>query len=370
MKIAYLLGSLNRGGTETLMLDVCRNHKEDEFEAIGIYRKQGVLENDFLSTKIPFYKLSVRKNTLAYLWKLRNLLLKNNVDIVHAQQPIDAVFAKFACIGTNIKIVLTLHGFDNNIFSKNKVLNFILKNTDKNIYVSNYQKEYYISRYKLDPIKQTVVYNGVSFDKFMDATEDIGIRKELNIPLSIPLIAMVGNFNDVRDQFIVCKFLHLLNEKNIDFHFLFIGKKIEDTPDRYDKCIHFCKENKLEHKVSFLGVRNDVPQILSHLDAFIYSTEHDTFGIAVVEAIFVGIPVFVNDWDVMLEITDGGKWATIYKTKDERDLFDKFMVFLQNKKPYHQLAKEASSQVKAKYSIVKHIENLKKTYNFIFSCNS
>jgi hypothetical protein len=35
MKIAYLLGSLNRGGMETLMLDVFKNADKADFDFIG-----------------------------------------------------------------------------------------------------------------------------------------------------------------------------------------------------------------------------------------------------------------------------------------------------------------------------------------------
>lgn len=36
MKVAYLLGSLSRGGTETLLLDVFRNADKADFEFIGV----------------------------------------------------------------------------------------------------------------------------------------------------------------------------------------------------------------------------------------------------------------------------------------------------------------------------------------------
>jgi glycosyltransferase involved in cell wall biosynthesis len=148
----------------------------------------------------------------------------------------------------------------------------------------------------------------------------------------------------------------------IDFHFVFIGRKYENVSFLYDDCFDFCEKNKLHDKVSFLGSRNDVPSILHQLDAFLFATDHDTFGIAVVEAMAVSIPVFVNDWGVMTEITDGGKYATLYKTKDEVDLLREFMLFLQEKEPFHLKAKRAAIFVQEKYSIEKHIENLKKEY--------
>jgi len=63
--------------------------------------------------------------------------------------------------------------------------------------------------------------------------------------------------------------------------------------------------------VSFLGLRNDVPVILPQMNAFIYSTEHDTFGIASLGG--NGLPIFrclSTIGAVMQEITGQGKYAT------------------------------------------------------------
>lgn len=371
MKIAYLFGSLNRGGTETLLLDVCRNLRKNDFEAIGVYRKEGILETPFVESGVPFFKLTAGKNKITYLWKLRKLLNAQKVDVVHAQQPVDALYAKIACLFTNVKIVLTFHGFD--FTSPNKLINFIIKRTDRNIFVSEYQKDYYVSKYKLTQQLQSVVYNGIDFSKLNLSDvrdENKTLKNELHLNQKTLLLGMVGNFNDVRDQYTVCRFLKLLDKKGVDFHFVFVGKRIEQQPERYDRCVNFCSENNLSDKVFFLGNRGDVPQILSELAAFIYATEHDTFGIAVVEAIAAGIPVFVNDWQVMNEITENGRFAGIYKTQNENDLLEKFMLFLHNKEEYLMKVKNISKEIKLKFGIRSHIENLKKLYSSFFVLHS
>jgi len=365
MKIAYLLGSLNRGGTETLLLDVFRNAKANKLDAICIYRKTGVLEKEFISSGISLFFLPVT-NLLSYIIRLRSIIKNNNVDIAHAQQPIDAIYAHFACLFTKTKVILTLHGYD---FSDSKLslqlLKFILSRTALNTYVSNCQKEHYTQKYHLNSSQQHTVYNGISFDKILNLENESAIRKTLALKNEDLLLGTVGNFVPGRDQMTICKFLVELQNQNIPFHFLFIGKRNELTPERYDDCVHFISAHGLSEKVHFLGTRNDVPELLQQLDAFIYSTEHDTFGIAVVEALACGIPVFANNWEVMTEITENGKLATIYKTKDEMELFRHFSLFLQDKESYIEKALKASIEVKVKYSIEKHISNLKILYSSV-----
>jgi len=365
MKITYLLGTLDRGGTETLMLDVFKNSKRNTLNADCLYRKSGELEKSFLHSGIEISKLPVGQNFIEYLFKLRHYLLENNTTIVHAQQPIDAFFAFFACLGTNIKVLLSLHGYDfNETKISNFILKFIIKRTDLNIYVSNTQKSYYIKKYSLKRETQEVVYNGISFEKVDNAKSELqNLRNELMLEPKTILIASVGSFNEVRDQFTLCRFANELKIQGVDFKLLLIGKRIENCSQYYDNCVDFCKKNNLEDNVVFTGVRNDVPQILNQVDSFVYATDHDTFGIAVVEAIAAGIPVFVNNWEVMTEITVNGKLAYLYETKDEKDLVRKFILFLQDKSNYKAKALKSVEIIRNTYNIESHINNLLKIYN-------
>ncbi|GHT58050.1 glycosyl transferase family 1 [Bacteroidia bacterium] len=362
MKIAYLLGSLSRGGTETLLLDVFRNADKAEFEFIGIHRKHGALKDDFYATAPKFIQLAPRfPFDIFYFFKLRKILKKERIQIVHAQQYLDALYAWIATRFSKIKVVLTFHGYDN-FEKKDKWINLIIKRTDKNIFVSHFQKEYYIRKYDLKPEKQVVIYNGISFDKFC-ITNVI-----LDLPQKFPTlrglkICMVGNFVRVREQNSVCRFLKLLADKDVTFDFYFVGKKNEAEPWRYDDCVKYCQENRIGECVHFLGSRNDVPAILKQMDAFVYSTNHDTFGIAVIEAIAAGLPVFVNDWGVMKEIINNGEFATLYKTKNENDLLSKFLLFLQDKEKYKVEAQNAAIEVRKLFSIERHINELSKLYN-------
>jgi glycosyltransferase involved in cell wall biosynthesis len=364
LKVAYLLGSLNRGGTENLLLDCFRNADEAKFNFIGIHRKDGILLTSFLQTGVPFYRVSFSNRfDLGYFFRLRKILISQSITIVHAQQPVDALLAFIATRGTGIRVVLTMHGydFDERIFPK-LINRFILHRTALNIYVSKTQMNYYFKKYSLHNLSsQKVVYNGVSFEKF-DKTSTGSIREELRITNDTLLLCSIGNFVHVRDQMTICRFLALLIKKTSDFRMIFAGARDIQNPHLYDSCVSFCHKEGLSEHVSFPGSRSDVPDILKQSDVFIYSSDHDTFGIAVIEAIAAGIPVFVNDWDVMKEITEDGKYVTLYKTKNEQHLLELFLHYLENREYYQKLAKDSASWARDTFSVKKHLVSLNDAY--------
>jgi Glycosyltransferase len=358
MKIAYLFGSLNRGGTETLYLDLFRNASIVPYEMIYIHRKGGQYQNDFQSTSVSGCQIRIRSPfDMVSLLRLRKLCKREHVDIIHAQQSIDAIYSWMATVGLKTRVIGTFHYFPSKKMLIDKVAHRLSK---AYIFVSGTQKSKFESLYGWKSHKHKIVYNGVSFSK-MDTTGEI--KPVLpSLEEKTILIGSVGNFVRVRDQMTICRFLNLLNANAIDFQFVFSGAKSKVNPELYDDCVHYCHEKGLDEKVHFLGSRNDVPSILKQLDAFVYASDYDTFGIAVVEAIATGVPTFVNDWDVMKEITENGKLAVLYETKDENDLFEKFMMFMCNRDLYKLNAEKSASMIRDKFSIKEFADNLFSVY--------
>jgi L-malate glycosyltransferase len=364
LKVGYLLGSLNRGGTETLLLDMFKKADQAPFRMIGIYRKEGDLTEDFHSSPAPVYKISPGKKRmiLLYLIRLNRLVRKYHLDIIHANQSIDTLYARLACLGLRVKIIQTTHEFDNKYSRSSKLLKCLsFKIADINLFVSHTLFKQYKLSYKLREDKVSVIFNTIDFEKFRKVS-NTSLRTLLGIEPDVVILGMVGNFTPVHDQATICRFLALLNQQGINFIFLFVGAKDVNNPQLFDECKALCQINGIDGKVIFLGSRPDVPELLPQLDAFTYSSNHDSFGIAVIEAIAAGIPVFVNDWDVMKEITDNGERAILYRSKDEKDLFEKFMHFYSKPHIYRKEAAKNALWAINKFNIQKYFEELYRIY--------
>lgn len=367
MKVAYFIGSLNRGGTETLVLDTFRCKETAPYDSILIYRNEGDLSEAYRATGVPMFRIKPNRFKLGYITKLRRLLKEEGVDILHTQTLLNALLGIFCTCLMHAKLVASFHGFFTS-FSGRVFTPLIMWYADASVFVSGYVRDWYIKHTLFAPKKRCyVVYNGIDFSKF-DKTYNVpDFIKESGLAPEVIKMAMVGSFVGGRSQYFLCKALKAFKDRNIcDFCFYFIGRKSDEEPNLYDNCIDYCKDNDiLNTTVFFLGGRSDVPAILQNVDAFVYSTNDDTFGIAVVEAMASGLPVIVNDWEVMKEVTDNGKFACIYKTKDIEDCVKQLEQLVLNLTRYKQNAQMNAIIVREKYGIDSHIQNLSHYYKLL-----
>lgn len=364
LKVAYLLGSLNRGGTETLLLDVFKSWQKASYSFVGIHRKGGAYEEEFYAAGPKMYRLAPKRFRWGeYLRQLRQLLAYERVTVVHTQMALDCIYARLATMRSGIKVVTTFHGFDIGTGLLKRLQNRIaIRMADVVCFVSQYEMAYYQQHYPIGN-KGRVVYNGVNFEKIDSAIPSLDFYHAKRVRL-----AMVGNFVSGRSQNIIVKSIHILKKRGIaDFDFYFIGRRVENVPKLYDDCVRVCKENNLEN-VHFIGGRGDVPSILKAMDGFVYSTVHDTFGIAVIEAIAVGLPVVVNDWQVMKELyKNGGKSVLFFRSNDIEDCADKMQILLQllqkQNNEFKKVCSEYAVEIRDTYSIGRHINHLYEVYN-------
>lgn len=357
MKVAYMFGSMNRGGAETIMLDVFRNWQNAPFSFIGIHRKGGAYQEDFYAAGPALYQLApMRCGYVRYLIQLRKLLKSENINIVHTQHWLDCIYAYIATIGTKIRLVNTFHGFYSMKGLNGRLCRLSIHMADDVCYVSRYEQEWYQKQMRIEDKKCHVIYNGIDFSKIDSAKPSLEFA---NLPQRIRL-AMVGNFVSGRSQNIIAKSIHVLREKGItNFEFYFIGRRDDKETWHYDECVKYCEKHKLDN-VYFLGNRGDVPSLLKTIDGFIYSTDHDTFGIAIVEAMVAGLPVVVNDWPVMKEVC--GDVASYFRSKEAEDCANALEKLLAELPQRKYEAKSNAEIIRNKYAINCYIDTLAKIY--------
>ncbi len=361
MKVCYALGSLNRGGAEMLALDVCKNitsHSSVHLQLL--HRKTGDLQSEFKNTGIDITQIKPNsKFDVRYIFRLRAYIKKNRFDIIHTHQAIDTIYSFFSTFGLNTKTICTHHGFAYGATAK-KVINMALKLAHVNVFVSKSCIALYEDLVKKKITKNVeVLFNGIDPDRLSKTKSDL--KQELNIDKESILLGMTGNFYiDARDQLTICKAMELIVKQNNKVHFVFIGGRSEIEPEHFDKCYNFCESKGILQNVHFIGKRTDVSNILNELDLYVYSTNYETFGISVVEAMMSGLHCVINNIPPMLEISDNGRYCTIYESKNVEQLSEKILSILNNRNA--EIKNSSREYALNKFGISSHISNLEELY--------
>ena len=81
-------------------------------------------------------------------------------------------------------------------------------------------------------------------------------------------------------------------------HFLLVGNTARENDNKYlRKLKRRCEDPLLKPRVTFLGYRSDIPDILAALDCFVHPSRQGAFVSVLIEAMATGVPLVVSDVD-------------------------------------------------------------------------
>jgi glycosyltransferase involved in cell wall biosynthesis len=176
----------------------------------------------------------------------------------------------------------------------------IMAKADHVIAVSECVRDYVARNFQVPPEKITVIQRGVDVDSFQARSlEDSWVNSffgEFPELVGKRLIMMPGRISRWKGQMLFLEAMARLAPERPDFHGIIVGG-VEPGKDRFmNELISKRKQLRIEHKVSFLGQRNDISELyrLSSLVCHM-STKPEPFGRTVTEALASGTPVAAFD---------------------------------------------------------------------------
>jgi glycosyltransferase involved in cell wall biosynthesis len=128
------------------------------------------------------------------------------------------------------------------------------------------------------------------------------------------LLGVVAQLSPWKGQDTAIEALRLLCAEGIDAHLLLIGSaKFVDRATRFDNEGYVARLRKLvadtglQERVSWLGEREDVPELVRALDVLLLPSWEEPFGRALIEAMAMGVPVVATSVGGPPEILQDGR---------------------------------------------------------------
>lgn len=319
--------------------------------------------------EVDFQRIPVSpKNSRAYK-QIKKINKKEKYDIVHVHTPVASFVTRYALRKEkNLKIVYTCHGF--HFYKGGSIINWLLfypiekiaaKWTDSLITINS--EDYEIaSKFKLRNNGQVSKMNGVGIEKEKYVIENFNkseYRKKLGLKDDDFVILVLAELNKNKNHIQLIKAMNLLKDKYPNIKAIFAG-----TGPLEEEIKKQIKENGLEEKISLLGWRNDVKELINLSDVVGLFSKREGLGKCLLEAMICGKCVIAtnsrgpreliedNENGFLFEIDDVDKTSKsiekIYIDKNLRNRFEKNVL----KKTDDYLLDNVLNQLTSRYELL------------------
>lgn len=310
IKVLQVTGAMNRGGAEVMIMDIYKNiSPEFHFDFLVNYNlKKGIIEGDFdaeiLSTasKIKHIPAQWDIGPFLYIKKFKEIIKEiGTPDIIHihmnAKSGIIAIAAKLAGIK---KIIIHSHG---DITFKGKFLKnslTIAEHYAQKILINHCGTDFwgcspaalksFFYSSKIKRGETVIINNAIDVNKYTNYDKEEGeiLKASFQRNSNTLVIGAVGRIVRRKNVKFIIEILHELDLQNVDFIFVNAGKvvDVEYMKEIEDAILNY----NLTSKVIHLGLRDDIPTVMSTFDVFVSPAYSEAFGMVAAEAQAAGLP--------------------------------------------------------------------------------
>lgn len=171
-------------------------------------------------------------------------------------------------------------------------------------------------------------------------------------------IVQIAGFRLQKDQDTLIRSLALLPE-NYEVYFVGDG-------ERRKECELLTTSLNLSSRIHFLGICDNIPQILKEMDILVMSSHWEGFGLAAVEGMAAGKPVIASDVDGLCEVVKG--YGVLFPAGDAQALAKEISYIGENRELYQCVAKRCFQRA-SDFDISKMVESYAKIYNSFNEAN-
>lgn len=230
-----------------------------------------------------------------------------------------------------------------------QALKFLDRWTDKTIAVSKPVYNFLCKRgFKKEKI--VIVPNGVE-DEFFSIKP---IVKPKELPAIIGTIASLNEVKNYRNILLAIAKIRK-NHGDLNFHYQIIG----EGPQR-KTLENLAKTKKISNIVHFLGRVESTAERLRHFTIYLNASKSETFGLSVVEAMAMGVPIIASKIPALeYVVSDAGLYIDPRKSDD---IAEKTIGLLTDEKLRNKLATAGKKRARKEFSKEKMVERISKIY--------
>src|SRR5260221_562552 len=132
------------------------------------------------------------------------------------------------------------------------------------------------------------------------------------------------------------------------------------------KLEELAKTLNLAGKVHFLGLRNDIPDVLGAMDVFVLSSDYEGNPLSVLEAMASGLPIVSTAAGGVADLVESGKQGLIVPLGDVQGFSGAMISLLRNQEARQRLGLAAARRARQSYDVSTMVRAYEELYDSVF----
>lgn len=229
--------------------------------------------------------------------ELRMIMSKGYYDLVWTNEPVMGVITRLAASKfrkNGLKVLYLAHGF--HFFKGAPILNWIYYPVEKicsyftDLMVMINKEDFQFTKKNFSKNDSRYIEGiGIDLSKYVDVSVDVTKkRKELGVDENDILILSAGELMTRKNHEVIIEAISLINNPKIKYIICGIGDRLDFLTNLAIKC-------GVKDRVSFIGLRYDIPELLQATDIFAHPSKREGLGMAPLEAMASGLPILTSN---------------------------------------------------------------------------
>lgn len=306
IRVLHIVGIMNMGGLENLIMNIYRkiDRNKVQFDFLVTREDDGIFDNEIRSLGGKIYNIP-HMSKVGYQ-KYKNIVYKFLINhpeykIVHCHR--DALCSVYLKQAKKANVPIRIAHSHNIMLAESKnikgTIMMIMKKyfmmfTNSNstdYFACSEEAGRWLFGNKITNDKLKVIKNGIDTSKYIyNKDTNYKLRKELAISEETLLIGHVGRFDIQKNHEFLINVINNLDKELLDYKICLVGNGtlIENIKTKVNKF-------NLQDKVIFLGIRNDVNELMMAFDVFVFPSLFEGLGIVLIEAQATGLNCLISD---------------------------------------------------------------------------
>lgn len=306
-----------------------------------------------------------RRRDLPLFFRLATLIRQNHVDILHCHDELSWFYGTIgARFGGLKRIVFTVHGRRFDTSARHTWEQSILGSMSAAVVcVSSSLRQEMIEKVGISSSKAIVIRNGTPIPAVHTAVRmRQQARRGLRISDSAIVIGSIGRLDPVKNLDLLLEASADVLDRIPNIEIILAG----EGPSK-EKLLQKAVRLGISNKVHFLGLRKDVPDLLSAIDIYTCTSDREGISLSILEAMAAERAIIATAVGGNLELIESGKTGLLIDRGDRPALAGAIAALANDTGHRQRLGRQAAQAVETNFSVERMLLDYDRLYHSLIS---